>query len=131
MLLCGAVMQMPSPMKQDYPGDFEETKEDGAEMSSTRTQQETNIGLMWAYDGSYKIGTPIRLFSQVRPQRCFTQFIGCWHARQGRLRTLASMSSYFQATGMLQSQLCRSLAGFLQGLVRSDMDPATNLLAGC
>ena len=63
-------MQLPNPMTQDYAQDFKRVKEEGAVNSTTRTQEETNIALMWAYDGAYKIGTPIRLFNRVRVLAC-------------------------------------------------------------
>jgi hypothetical protein len=44
---------------------YNEVKELGARESTIRTQEETYTGIFWAYDGSFKIGTPIRLYNQV------------------------------------------------------------------
>ena len=38
---------------------------DGITTPTTRTQEQTEIGLFWAYDGSNKIGTPPRLYNQI------------------------------------------------------------------
>ena len=44
---------------------YEDVLHVGKNQSDTRTPQQTTIGLWWAYDGAFKIGTPIRLFTQV------------------------------------------------------------------
>ena len=38
---------------------------DGITTSTTRTQEQTEIGLFWAYDGSRGIGVPPRLYNQI------------------------------------------------------------------
>jgi hypothetical protein len=48
-----------------YEQDFNDVKEKGALTSSTRTPEETTIGLFWAYDGAQKLGTPPRLYNQI------------------------------------------------------------------
>jgi hypothetical protein len=46
--------------------DYNNVKAIGANHSTARTPQQTTIGIWWAYDGAYKIGTAIRLGSQAR-----------------------------------------------------------------
>jgi len=48
-----------------YEIDFNDVKEKGALNSSTRTPEETTVGLFWAYDGAQKLGTPPRLYNQI------------------------------------------------------------------
>lgn len=59
---------MPPPMpdltSQAYADAFNEVKELGSLNSSTRTTEQTNIGLFWAYD-RVGMGTPMRLFNNV------------------------------------------------------------------
>ena len=38
---------------------------DGITTSTSRTQEQTEIGLFWAYDGSPKLGVPPRLYNQI------------------------------------------------------------------
>jgi hypothetical protein len=54
---------MPDPWKLDYPGAYELVKTKGQNVTALRTAEETEIGIFWAYEGSFKIGTPHRIFS--------------------------------------------------------------------
>jgi membrane-associated phospholipid phosphatase len=47
-----------------YFADFNQVKAKGPQEDSTRTAEETLIGLFWAYDGAWKVGTPPRLYNQ-------------------------------------------------------------------
>jgi hypothetical protein len=47
-----------------YADSFNDVKSNGAKNSTTRTPDETEIGIFWAYDGAQKIGTPPRLYNQ-------------------------------------------------------------------
>jgi Vanadium chloroperoxidase N-terminal domain/PAP2 superfamily len=52
----------------DYDADHEEVRLKGGSASqaaTTRTTQETTIGLYWAYDGATQLGTPPRLYNQI------------------------------------------------------------------
>lgn len=63
----GKVKAMPSPHKEDYTKEYNDVKDIGAKgPDTTRTEDQTHTALEWAYDGSYKIGTPIRMFNQAR-----------------------------------------------------------------
>jgi hypothetical protein len=48
-----------------YEIDFNDAKEKGSLTGSTRTPEETTVGLYWAYDGAQKLGTPPRLYNQI------------------------------------------------------------------
>jgi hypothetical protein len=51
-----------------YDADHEEVRLKGgaaSQSATTRTTQETTIGLYWAYDGATQLGTPPRLYNQV------------------------------------------------------------------
>jgi hypothetical protein len=62
----GAVAALTDPTAlPEYDADFIEVKSKGAANSSTRTVDETTIGLFWAYDGARLIGVPPRLYNQV------------------------------------------------------------------
>ncbi|MEN9865631.1 MAG: hypothetical protein RL748_1221 [Pseudomonadota bacterium] len=48
-----------------YAQDYKKVMEKGRSQGSTRTPEETTIGLFWAYDGPRNIGVPPRLYNQV------------------------------------------------------------------
>jgi hypothetical protein len=54
----------PELMSAAYGDAFNDVKSEGAKASTTRTPEETEIGIFWAYDGAQKIGTPPRLYNQ-------------------------------------------------------------------
>lgn len=61
-----AIPALPDPITTfDYPADFEKVSAVGELMSSTRTEEQTETGIFWAYDGAVNIGTPHALFSGV------------------------------------------------------------------
>ena len=55
----------PKPNSMRYEQDFNDVKEKGALKDSTRTAEETTIGLFWGYDGAQKLGVPPRLYNQI------------------------------------------------------------------
>ena len=48
-----------------YLRDYNEVKALGERQSSVRTDDQTEIGFFWGYDGAPKIGTPTRLYNQL------------------------------------------------------------------
>ncbi len=50
---------------QEYLDAYNEVLSDGEEVSATRTADQTEIGLFWAYDGANQIGVPPRLYNQI------------------------------------------------------------------
>lgn len=54
----------PALTSQEYADAFNEVKDLGALNSSTRTAEQTEIGLFWAYD-RVGMGTPIRMYNQA------------------------------------------------------------------
>ena len=56
--------EMPSLTSQAYTDAFAEVKDLGAIDSETRTEEQTTIGLFWAYD-RLGMGTPMQLYNQV------------------------------------------------------------------
>ena len=48
-----------------YLTEFDEVKSLGERQSTTRTADQEEIGIFWAYDGAPRIGTPPRLYNQV------------------------------------------------------------------
>lgn len=57
----------PPPLLHEatYVDDYVEVYGKGARAGGTRTAEETETGIFWAYDGVEKIGTPPRLYNQV------------------------------------------------------------------
>lgn len=53
------------PLSFDYVAAYNELIALGTQASTSRSQDETYTGTYWAYDGAFKIGTPIRLYNQV------------------------------------------------------------------
>ena len=50
---------------QRYSDDYNEIILYGSRNSSTRTSDQTEIGIFWGYDGAPKLGVPPRLYNQV------------------------------------------------------------------
>lgn len=64
--LTTAITALPEPVSlPKYATDYDEVKDLGREQGGSRTIQQTNIGLFWAYDGARNIGVPPRLYNQV------------------------------------------------------------------
>jgi hypothetical protein len=55
----------PALNSQAYTDAYNQVMSLGAANSTTRTQEQTNIGLFWAYDGTPGLGTPPRLYNQI------------------------------------------------------------------
>jgi hypothetical protein len=49
----------------DYMREYLEVKSIGSKISTTRTADQEEIGIFWAYDGAPRIGTPLRIYNQV------------------------------------------------------------------
>ncbi|NJR66416.1 MAG: vanadium-dependent haloperoxidase, partial [Leptolyngbyaceae cyanobacterium CRU_2_3] len=73
-----------------YTQDFNDVKEKGSLNGSTRTPEETTIGLFWAYDGAQKIGVPPRLYNQI--VRVIAMQKGNTLAQNARLFALVNMA---------------------------------------
>jgi hypothetical protein len=58
------VPSVPAMTSAEYAAAFEEVKSLGALDSTTRTAEQTEIGLFWAYDGA-GLGTPPALYNQI------------------------------------------------------------------
>lgn len=56
--------RMPDLTSQEYTDAFNEVKELGALNSATRTEEQTEIALFWAYD-RLGMGTPMRLYNDI------------------------------------------------------------------
>jgi hypothetical protein len=54
----------PELMSAAYADSFNDVKSNGAKNSTTRTPDETEIGIFWGYDGRPGLGTPPRLYNQ-------------------------------------------------------------------
>ncbi|MBI3332459.1 phosphatase PAP2 family protein [Candidatus Peregrinibacteria bacterium] len=58
----------PSISSPEYADAFNEVKRlggDGVTTPTDRTREQTEIGLYWAYDGTNKMGPPLRLYNQI------------------------------------------------------------------
>lgn len=107
----------------DYRTALEEVKRKGAidsQMRGQRTQDETYIGLFWAYDGSNKIGTPPRLYNQIGRAIAESQsFSQAENARFFALINLAMMDAGIQCWDTKYSyNLWRPILG-----IRNDLGP--------
>lgn len=84
---------MPPPMpaldSQEYADAFNEVKELGSINSTTRTQEQTDIGNFWAYD-RLGMGTPMRMFNQIL--RTVAENEGTDTAENARLFTMATVA---------------------------------------
>jgi membrane-associated phospholipid phosphatase len=81
----------PPPLDSSrYEVAFSDVKEKGSLTGSTRTWEETTVGLYWAYDGAQKLGTPPRLYNQIVRQIVVNQ--GNTLAQNARLFALVNMA---------------------------------------
>jgi hypothetical protein len=55
----------PALNSQAYADAFNEVKAVGSATSTTRTAEQTEIGIFWGYDGSRGLSTPPRLYNQI------------------------------------------------------------------
>jgi hypothetical protein len=55
----------PALTSADYATAYNEVKSIGAVNSTTRTAEQTQIGIFWGYDGSPGLGTPPRMYNQI------------------------------------------------------------------
>src|SRR5579885_3665838 len=55
----------PALASTDYADAFNEIKDIGAKDSTSRTQDQTTIGIFWGYDGTPHLGTPPRMYNQI------------------------------------------------------------------
>jgi hypothetical protein len=63
-----AAPSLPSLGSREYAAAFEEVKTlggDGVTTPTTRTKEQTIIGIFWAYDGTPGLGVPPRLYNQI------------------------------------------------------------------
>jgi hypothetical protein len=80
----------PSFDSQQYADDFNEVLQKGRHQGGTRTEEETTIGLFWAYDGPRNIGVPPRLYNQV--VRAITIQEGTTEAQNARLFAMVNVA---------------------------------------
>jgi hypothetical protein len=55
----------PALTSAEYADAFNEVKDLGAKHSLSRTEEQTIIGIYWAYDGTIGLGAPPRLYNQI------------------------------------------------------------------
>ncbi len=60
-----AAPAVPALNSEEYANAYNEVKSLGAKNSATRTQEQTNIGIYWGYDGSPGLGVPPRLYNKI------------------------------------------------------------------
>lgn len=58
----------PALSSTEYAAAFDEVKELGRKDSVVRTEEQTNIGIYWGYDGAPGLGVPPRLYNQIMRQ---------------------------------------------------------------
>ena len=55
----------PALTSQEFTDAFNQVESLGSARSPTRTAEQTEIGIFWAYDGSPGLSTPPRLYNQI------------------------------------------------------------------
>ena len=85
-----------------YEQEFAEVRDKGRASGSTRTQDESVIGVFWAYDGPPQLGTPPRLYMQValRVMEIFAARPGTWAAPRDYVRLFALMTTAMADAGI-------------------------------
>ncbi|MFH0342141.1 MAG: vanadium-dependent haloperoxidase [Chromatiales bacterium] len=74
----------------EYAVAFNDVKDLGSITSTTRTDEQTEIGLYWAYDGARGLGTPPRLYNQIA--RVIADQEGNTEAENARLFALINIA---------------------------------------
>lgn len=77
-------------IKKQYADDYQQVLQKGRDLGSTRTTEETTIGLFWAYDGAFNIGVPPRLYNQV--VRAIAMKQGTDEAQNARLFAMVNVA---------------------------------------
>lgn len=87
-----ALTPLPDPLSlPEYAADFIQVAAKGRKTGSTRTPDQTTVGLFWAYDGARNIGVPPRLYNQLI--RSIVQAKGTvTEAQNARLFALANVA---------------------------------------
>jgi hypothetical protein len=80
----------PEMNSQEYADAFQQVYELGAADSTARTEEQTEIGLFWAYDGAPGLGTPPRLYNQITREIALEQ--GNTEAENARLFALVNIA---------------------------------------
>jgi hypothetical protein len=97
--------QPPHISSPEYAEAFNEVKAyggDGVTTPTIRTQDQTNIGLFWAYDGTKKMGTPPRLYNQITRQIAIQK--GNTVAQNARLFALVNIAQADAGIGCWESK---------------------------
>lgn len=119
---------MPPPMpalgSQEYADAFNEVKELGSLNSTSRTQEQTDIGYFWAYDRE-GLGTPHRLFNKVLQTVAVQE--GNTPAENARLFAKASVAMADAGVVAWDSKFAYDLWRPVTGIREADTDgnPAT------
>ncbi len=80
----------PALTSPEYAAALNEVKSVGDVNSTTRTAEQTEIGLFWAYDGTKGLGTPPRFYNQIT--RVIAQQQGNTEYQNARLFALVNVA---------------------------------------
>ena len=109
----------PEMTSQAYADTFNTVKELGRLNSATRTQEQTNIGLFWAYDRQ-GMGTPMNLFDQILCTVATQQ--GNSLSDNARLFAMASVAMADAGIVAWDSKFAYDLWRPISGIRRADED---------
>lgn len=111
----------PAINSKEYADAFNEVKTfggDGITTPTVRNQDQTDIGIFWAYDGVKKIGTPPRLYNQIA--RVIAVQKGNTIAQNARLFALINLAQADAATGCWEAKYYYDLWRPIVGIREAD-----------
>ena len=104
----GSQFQSPPPpdlTSQEYIDAYNEVKDyggDGVETATIRTEEQTEIGIYWGYDGTIGLGTPPRIYNQIN--RVIAEQQGNTVSENARLFALTNIAQADAGIGSWESK---------------------------
>jgi hypothetical protein len=111
----------PSLTSSAYASAYTEVKSLGALASTTRSQDQTNIGLFWAYDGQPNIGATPRLYNQIAMQVANQMVTSSDVSNLARLLALVNVSLADSAITVWESKYNYTFWGPITGIRENDL----------
>ena len=112
--------QPPSLTSTEYTNAFEEVKRLGGTGATLRTQEQTQIGIFWAYDGTPSLCAPPRLYNQITTQIAAQQHTG--EVELARLLALVNVAMADAGIAVWESKYFYAYARPVTAFLDADSD---------
>lgn len=115
----------PALNSPEYTAAYNEAKDYGAEVSSSRTADQTEIGTFWAYDGTPSLCAPPRLYNQITMHIADQMHTTAKPAELARLLAIANVSMADAAIAIWESKYYYQFWRPVGGIREDDGNPDT------